>query len=417
MHKYTIAFLLVLSFITLQGASPARPEHFPRTEPFSIIDIRAGGNEYVSDIGHDEGATDSDFNMSYYPKHNPFIVFGQKQASPEKPALVRGMYNEKVPSFADAIAIKTDVSAVHVGRALILLHSKSGNHKNLAFVQDNFFKPFLIEDLYLQQFETILKNQLGNLSSQIKLYEEQATDKSTLEGQRAFQFAKALRQKDDFVRCRMFYLTFDSDGNLTNSEYTFGLPQRTSEKNEAFSDFFKLKKSYRNLTKKQGHKTSTFAFGFACSNCTKEKPGIIQRNVDKLGLLLAAHKYGQEIKKGIKDDAQSSFVMFDLKSANLENKKLEKAKVKEKEEVSRESSDTSEEQSSNTSDEEMTPAMLKADIAVLKEFIDSSEEQSYVEEEESDVDSDAPDERTALAMAQKGIDDLINLTDEFNEDE
>lgn len=373
MHRYIIPSLLISSCIALHGASPARPEHSPRTEPLSIIDTRASDKEYVSEhnIGHDKGATDSDFNMLYYPEQNPFIVFAQKQASPKEPFKVYGFHNERVPSFADAIAIKTNLSAVHVGGALILLHSKSGNHKNLAFVQENFFKPFLIKDLLPSDFETILNDQLRNLSGQIKLYEEQAADRSTIEGRRAFEFAKTLRQKYDFVRCHMSCFALDRLGNAIElKEYTFGLPYLKGI-DDRLSKFFALKK----IKKSSLFKADIFTFGLTHNYKermhSEEEQAIITRNVDRLGLLLAAHKYGHEIKNGIKPHAQiSSFVMFDVKNTDLYNKAIEKRKeLQEMHDRLRYNGGLL----GCTEEEESRESSGTADIAVLKEFLGSSE--------------------------------------------
>ena len=252
--------------------------------PFKVCGASA------QDIGHDDGA----FNLSYYPKEDPFIVFGQKETN-----------------HSSKTALKTALSLRKFVSGLLILHSKSGNHANLNHVNNNFLDS--LTDVQFLKGRVGSEDELGQLLYQhldnftkkhdIKLYEERACDSDDPDRVEAFNSAKTLKQKDDFVRCKLYWFSIQGGEEIRHKVYRFGLPHKDRSKKYQVSGCQELDSKYALFAPIYGLIDECKA-----KVCSKQNQKIVRKNVDKLKPVLAAHKYALEIQNSIKPSyAQTSF--------------------------------------------------------------------------------------------------------------
>ncbi len=246
-------------------------------------------------IGYDREGV---FDLAYYPSDDPFIVFGQEKARRKSET-----------------AIKTSVVVRRFVSGILVLHSKSSNHRNLELVHNNFLDGFTDTELLKGRVDenrySLILQQAKDFTKEndIKLYEELLNDANESKRLQALKYVKLLRAKDDFVRCKLYWRSLI--GEKVHSKVThFRIPMKRNASWRYNPCDFNMPQDCpceycwcRNLP--------PFAYGLKHDFKKREVPDLaaqMKRERKRLGIVVAAHKYALEINDHAKPNyAQISF--------------------------------------------------------------------------------------------------------------
>jgi hypothetical protein len=222
--------------------------------------------------------THREFAMTNFPSEDPCIIVGCKTNNNNEPT-----------------AIKTAVAIREFVAGSLILHARSGNHANLELVHKLFLQSFTDSQLLQARISkpgSIIHEQVESFSKKhnIKLLAELAQNKESKE--KAFELAKNVSEKDDFVKCKLFWFSCGPTGDRLNL-FQFGFPYKDRYNDEDYPvcGVQKIRMKF--------FPAIVHTLGLSKSKRTKLKEKKQQKQLahtlDKYKLALAAHQFTNEI--------------------------------------------------------------------------------------------------------------------------